>query len=123
MKIRIEKELPQTWIITPLEGNFEGQVIGTADGVYLKNTTIKNGIITGDVISVWGAQLIEEAHSDIILLRALGIGLNQWRSLSVREAVIFEDKGPKVLVDSETHEILENLSRVQVMANTINYES
>lgn len=62
------------WLIAPLTGNMQDQIVAVAEGVSLANVTLLNdGTMTGDVVAVWGATIPERTYDHPEILRNLGI--------------------------------------------------
>jgi hypothetical protein len=62
------------WLIAPMMGNMQDQIVAVAEGVSLANVTLFNdGTLTGDVVAVWGATIDERAYNYPEIIRGLGI--------------------------------------------------
>ena len=77
MKFQIQKISPATWSVTPLEGKFQGQQIGVAESVNLRDATFHARTITGNLQSTWGLEITNPLiYEDGVTIKGLGIGKN-----------------------------------------------
>lgn len=75
------------WNVRPLSGPFLGQCVARADGISLKNALVEEDEITGEVVAVWGLEVIEPMiFNDPRTIRGLGLG----RAFDMREQAPFE---------------------------------
>ncbi len=76
MQFRISKTNNEMqWVITPLFGKFEDQVVAVADAVNMTNARFVARSCVGEIKAIWGLEILNpEIYHDRETLRGLSLG-------------------------------------------------
>lgn len=68
---------PSGWGLFPESGRFEGKLVAVADGLSMESVTFVGQEVCGEVIGVWGMEVVEPTiYDDPKTIRGLGLGLH-----------------------------------------------